>query len=128
MCLGPFSNMTSIDVNAEQHMKPRNEALGGLVERQNQSTWAHVKERGVSGNKIADWDREGEQEGVSETRKKGGKGLALLKDREGQITNNETERQERREGGEGWRGGRDGGEKRGKENMLSEGRREWKSQ
>lgn len=65
---------------------------------------------------------------MSETRKKGGKGLALLKDREGQITNNETERQERREGGEGWRGGRDGGEKRGKENMLSEGRREWKSQ
>lgn len=103
-------------------------ATRSLVERQNQSTRARVKERGASGIKFADCDREGEfvskREWDCERRRRrrvgGGerKGLALLKDREGQITNNKTERQ----------GGRGGGKKRGKENMLSEGegRREWK--
>lgn len=84
----------------EQRMKPRNEALSGLVKKKkNKKNSARAKEcKRVSSRKTAGWEREAEQEGAR-LGKRGGEGLALLKDRKGQIANNKTERQERGEGG-----------------------------
>lgn len=53
-----------------------------------------------------------------------GKGLALLKDREGQITNNKTERQRGREGGRGGKKKKSEGkyvERRGRSERMEEG-------
>lgn len=104
--------------------KPGNYVFNGLLNGKTNQVVLMLKriEQNEKRLRLRSWGRVCEQEGVRLKEGGKGKGLALLKDREGQITNNKTERQRGREGGRG------GKKKRAKENMLSEGegRREWK--